>query len=91
MGGEWQRLALARQVQPLVAPLALPARVAAQLRQGKAFLLAHPYVLGTAALGLVVLRPRYVMRWAQRGLSVWRTWRSLRGMVPVLLASLLGR
>ena len=86
-----QRTALAREVQPLVAPLSWPTRMAALLRQGKEFVLAHPYAMGTAALGLVVFKPRFMLRWAQRGLLAWRTWRSLRGVLPNLLGSLLGR
>jgi hypothetical protein len=48
----YQRLTLAREVQPLIAPLSLPARVATWVRQGKAFVFGHPYVLGTTALAL---------------------------------------
>ena len=63
--------------------------MAALLQQGKEFVLAHPYAVGTAALGLVVFKPRFMLRWAQRGLLAWRTWRSLRGLVPTFVADLL--
>ncbi len=87
----YQRLALAREVQPLVAPLALPARLAALLQTGKAFVLDHPYLVGTTAFGLLVLKPRFVVRWAQRGMIAWRAWRSVRSMAPGLINTLLGR
>lgn len=86
-----QRRALAHDIQPLVAPLSLPARMASAVRQGRDFLMAHPYLLGTVTVGLLVLKPRLVMRWAQRGLLAWRAWRSVRGMVPGLINSFLGR
>ena len=87
----YQRLTLAREVQPLIAPLSLPARVATWVRQGKAFVFGHPYVFGTTALALLVLKPRFVVRWAPRGVLAWRTWRSVQAMVPGLLNTLLRR
>jgi hypothetical protein len=86
-----QRTALARDFQPLLAPLSLPARLAASARHGWDFLRGHPYVAGSAALGLLVLKPRFVLRWAQRGLLAWRAWRSVRGMVPDLIRNFLVR
>lgn len=85
-----QRSALARDVQPLLAPLALPGRLAAALRQGRDFLVAHPYLAGSAAVGLLVLKPRWMWRWARRGLLAWRTWRSVRRLVPGVLGRWLG-
>ena len=87
----YQRLTLAREVQPLIAPLSLPARMAGWARQGQAFVFGHPYLVGTTALALLVFKPRFVLRWAQRGLLAWRTWRSVRAMVPGLLDTLIGR
>ena len=65
-----QRRGLARDILPLMAPLSLPARLADAARQGRDFLMDHPYLMGTIALSLLVLKPRFVMRWAQRGLLV---------------------
>ena len=86
-----QRQALARDLQPLVAPLSLPARMASAARQGRDFLMGHPYFVGTIAVGVLILKPRLVLRWAQRGLLAWRAWRSVRGMVPGLISNFLGR
>ena len=86
-----QRRGLARDILPLMAPLSLPARLADAARQGRDFLMDHPYLMGTIALSLLVLKPRFVMRWAQRGLLAWRAWRSVRGMVPGLISNFLGR
>jgi hypothetical protein len=86
-----QRIALARDLQPLLAPLSLPARLAASARRGWDFLQGHPYVAGSVAVGLLVLKPRFVLRWAQRGLFAWRAWRSVRGMVPGLIRNFLVR
>ncbi len=81
----YQRLTLAQQVTPLVGPLALPGRVVAMLHDARVFVREHPYLLGTAALAIVVFKPRFVLRWTQRGLMAWRTWRSLRGLVPPIV------
>jgi hypothetical protein len=80
-----QRQTLAQQVTPLVGPLSLPARLAAMLQDARRFVREHPYLLGTAAVAIVVFKPRFVLRWAQRGVLAWRAWRSLRRLVPPLL------
>ena len=77
-----QRQTLASQVAPLLRPLSLPGRVAAALRDTGSFVLQHPYLLGTAALSVLVLKPGFVLRWARRGVFAWRAWRSLRRLVP---------
>jgi len=77
-----QRQTLALQVQPLKAPLALPARLLARLQEGRQFILENPYLVGSAVVALVVLRPGFVWRWAERGVMVWRTLRTVRALVP---------
>jgi len=86
-----QRQTLAQQCEPLVAPLNLPGQLATLLDNGRAFVREHPYLVGTVALALVALKPRIVIRWARRGLLAWRTWRSLRGLTPTVVADLLRR
>jgi hypothetical protein len=78
----FQRQTLAREFEPLKLPLSLPGRLASRLREGQLFVREHPYLVGTLVTAIVVLKPRFILRWAQRGLLVWRTWRSLRGMLP---------
>jgi hypothetical protein len=87
----YQREALAQQVAPLVGPLSLPGRLLARLQDAKVFVRAHPYLLGTAALAVVVFKPRFVLRWAQRGLLAWRTWRAVRGLIPPVVMDTLRR
>jgi hypothetical protein len=84
-----QRQVLAREIEPLIAPLAMPARLAALLDETRAFVREHPYLVGTAVAAVVVFKPRFVWRWTLRGLLAWRTWRSLRGLVPAFVADLL--
>ena len=84
-----QRQALAHQVEPLLGPLALPGRLAAMLDNTRLFVRDHPYLVGTVAVAIVVLRPRLVLRWARRGLLAWRTWRSMRALVPAFVTDLL--
>jgi hypothetical protein len=41
------------------------------------YLKAHPLVLGTGVAVAAIVSPRILLRWAGRGLFVWRAWRSL--------------
>jgi len=36
-------------------------------------------------LALMLLKPRRALRWAGRGLFVWRSWRALRAWLPASL------
>ena len=84
-----QRQVLAREVEPLIAPLALPAKLAGVFDATRIFVREHPYLVGTTVAAIVVFKPRFVWRWTQRGLLAWRTWRSLRGLVPAFVSTLL--
>ena len=72
-----------------IAPLAMPARLAAMFDQTRAFVREHPYLVGTVVVAVVVFKPRFVWRWTQRGLLAWRTWRSLREVGNLSSASVL--
>ena len=80
-----QRQTLARELVPLQGVFNAGERARRAAQDGKNFLLQHPLVLGVALTALVVFKPRTVLRWAQRGLSVWRTWRSVYTLVPGFL------
>lgn len=84
-----QRVTLAAQMVPLAGPLALPERLVHLVQNGKAFVRQHPYLVGTGIAAVVLLKPRWVWRWTQRGLLAWRTWRSVRGMLPAVLTNVL--
>ena len=77
-----QRVALARQVAPLHNTFNLPDRIAAAARRTRDTLRAHPLVMTTVVVALVVLRPAQLLRWTQRGLLAWKTWRLVRRVVP---------
>ncbi len=84
-----QRNTLSRQLAPLQGVLNIGDRVsdrAARLVQdGKGFVQRHPLAIAAAVAAVVVLKPRTVLRWTRRGLSVWRTWRSVQTLVPGFL------
>ena len=69
-----QRSALAHNVEPLRARLALVDRGVNAVR----YIRRHPALLAGAALLLVVLRPRHAVKWLQRGWLVWQVGRRLR-------------
>lgn len=73
-----QRDALGQQTEPVARMLHLGDRVAAIASQCKRTVIENP--LTTAAvLGVaLVIRPRAMLRWAQRGFLAWRSWNSLR-------------
>ncbi|MCY7304755.1 MAG: YqjK-like family protein [Rhodoferax sp.] len=77
-----QRRELALQMAPLQGVLAVPERVGRLVQEGKQFVVQHPLVLGTALASLLLFKPGFVVRWAGRGVTVWRTWRTVSAMLP---------
>lgn len=77
-----QRNELARLSAPLAGVVDLGQRVGGLVQQARAFVLRHPVAVAVAAGALVLLRPRAVLRWSGRGLLAWRTWRSVRPLLP---------
>lgn len=86
-----QRQALATQLAPLQGLIARGERLAQSGRDGLGWIRAHPLVLGALLLGLLVLRPRWVLRWAGRGFGLWRSWKSVRRWVPAFAIDWLRR
>ncbi len=89
---ESQRAEITAHIAGLARPLALADRVIGATNRISAYLRTHPLVLGALVAALVVLRRHglwklgrhalnnrsRVLRWGERGLIVWRTWRALR-------------
>jgi hypothetical protein len=69
-----QRIALAQNMEPWRARLALADRGVAAVR----YVRRHPVLLVGAALVLVALRPRHAVKWLQRGWLLWQVGRRLR-------------
>ena len=80
-----QRAALRQQSAPLQGVLALPQRILRIQQEGIAFARQHPLAVGGVILALVVLRPRFVLRWTRRAVAAWRTWRTVSGLIPGLV------
>jgi YqjK-like protein len=51
----------------------------------------HPVVLAIATAALVAAKPRLGLRWAARGLAMWRTGRFVLDLVRALAARRTGR
>ena len=51
------------------------------------FLKAHPILVTGAIVIVAALGRRHLVRWAGRGLIVWRTWRALQQLMPALNAA----
>lgn len=84
-----QRQVLAQQLAPLQSSFNIADRVAGVVQDGKAFVQRHPLAIAAAVAGMVLLKPRTVWRWGQRGLvawRTWRTWRSVSGLLPAFIA-----
>lgn len=85
-----QRETLARQAEPLTQMFRLGDRVGEALEGGKAFARQHPWAVGLVAALVLVFQPAALLRWAARGATAWRTWKSLQALLPEgLLARLL--
>ena len=77
-----QRTTLAQQLAPIHGRFALPQRLARLVQDGKAVVQRHPLIATAAAAAIVLLKPRFVLRWAKRGVMAWRTWRTVSGLLP---------
>jgi hypothetical protein len=59
-----------------------------RLRDGVEWLRRHAPVVATIGLLLLVLRPRFTMRWIKRGWLGWQLYRRLRGGLEAAMATL---
>ncbi len=82
-----QRQSLSQHLVPLDRALDVGDRVARMVQDTKAFVLRHPLAIAALLVTVVVLRPGTVLRWSQRGLLAWRTWRTVRPLLPGFLLS----
>lgn len=71
---ENQRDTLARAAEPWRKPLALADSVLAAIRH----LRQQPALLAGTAAAMLVLRPRRIFKWTQRGWLAWRLFRNLK-------------
>jgi hypothetical protein len=77
-----QRQVLSQQLAPLQSALDVSDRTTRLVQDAKDFVQKHPLGIGLAIVAMMVLKPRTVLRWTQRGLFAWRTWRGLHTLVP---------
>ena len=82
-----QRNALSQHLVPLDRALDVGDRMASMVQDTKAFVLRHPLAIAAVVVTIVVLKPGTVLRWSQRGLLAWRTWRTVRPLLPNFLLS----
>lgn len=60
------------------AVLKKPLAAADKLVQGAQLVKQYPWLAGVAVFALVVLRRGGLLRWARRGITLWRGWRFAR-------------
>ncbi len=82
-----QRQVLLQQLTPLQGALDVRDRTTRLIQDAKAFVQSHPLGVALAIVAMVVLKPRTVLRWTQRGFFAWRTWRGLHTLVPGFVLS----
>ncbi len=73
-----QRNTLGQQTEPVVRVLHLGDRVAGIASECKRTVIANPLTTAAVLGAVLLLRPRRVLRWAQRGFFAWRSWKTLR-------------
>lgn len=59
-----------------------------RLRDGVSWLRQHAPAVSTFVLVLLVLRPRFTLRWARRGFVTWQMYRRLRSGLNALTAQI---
>lgn len=79
-----QRTQLSGHLAPAARVLHLGDRAAAVARECRRFAATHPLAVAVGIGTLVLLRPRGALRWAGRGLLLWRSWRTVRSFVTAL-------
>jgi hypothetical protein len=77
-----QRQVLSQQLAPLQGALDVSDRTTRLVQDAKTFVQKHPLGVALAIVAMMVLKPRTVLRWTQRGFFAWRTWRGLHALVP---------
>ncbi len=85
-----ERALLTRQTVPVSQSLDVRTRVNSVVDQIRDFVMRNPLVVAGAVAGLVIFKPRTLLRLSQQGLLAWRTWRSVRALLPPSLLAGLG-
>ncbi len=81
-----QRNALGQQTEPVVRVLHLGDRVADMARECKRTIIENPLTTAAVVGAVVVMRPRALLRWAQRGFLAWRSWNTVRSALARYIA-----
>lgn len=79
-----QRETLAQQFTPVGGALQFGERIRAAGASALQFLRSHPLAMGALAVAVVLRKPRLSLRWARRGLVLWRGWRTARSLAATL-------
>lgn len=77
-----QRASLAGQLAPLQKAASIADRAVGLLRTGLQVLRDHPVAVALAVSALGLRKPGRSWRWLQRGLLVWRSWRTVKAWLP---------
>lgn len=79
-----QREALGLHFVPVQNLLQTGDRIADVLNTVRGFVRRHPVALGSLAAVVLLRKPRAIMRWARRGLLLWRSWRTVRSLTTTV-------
>jgi len=86
-----QRAALAHHATPLRNLMLAGDHLTSWVHQSIDYARQHPLTMASAALLLVLLKPRRAIGLMRRGFMAWRTWRTLREWTLLTLRQYLGR
>ena len=86
-----QRIILARELVPLQRVAQTGNRLTALVGDAVAYIGQHPLALASVAAGMLLFKPRTALRWAKRGLFLWRGWRAVQQWQPGILLGILRR
>lgn len=85
-----ERALLRRDLRPLAQSLDVRSRVDGLLGRAREFATRNPLVVAGVGAALLIFKPRMLLRLTQQGLLLWRTWRSVRSLLPASLLASIG-
>ena len=86
-----QRAALAHQLVPFQRAAATSDKVSAFVARCVVYARQHPLLMAGGLGLLAVLKPRRSLRWVQRGVVLWRTWKAVQTWKPQAMLAMVDR
>lgn len=77
-----QRITLAQHLRPLQDAEDKGRRLLTMWSDGMTYLKSTPWLVALVVVTVVIVKPRRILPWLLRGVTLWRGWKALRSAVP---------